>query len=133
MRTRFFDLEDESSPLNGTVIETPSELGVLLKSLSHRPPFIAEFIGENGIRLTLGLGNAPEGCAQFTSADGLPPYLLAVSPHPQSSNEDLVFLMGHTATPMSRRNCLPVKLVEEIAAVFVETGQRKLDVNWEEV
>jgi hypothetical protein len=133
MMTRFLDLEDDHNPLNGTVIQNRSQLKVLFTSFRDRAPFLGELTGDNGFRIILGLGKTDQACVQFSTTDNLPPYLVAISPSATSSEVDMEFLMGGTPTPISRRNCLPLGLVEEIAATFVETGKRMLDVDWEEV
>jgi hypothetical protein len=43
------------------------------------------------------------------------------------------FLIADTVTPIPRRYCLPMRKVEEIAAVFLDSGERTADVIWEEI
>ncbi|MEO1245769.1 MAG: Imm1 family immunity protein [Pseudomonadota bacterium] len=132
MKTTFFDRQDTDNPLNGKTINSVSELQEVLTSDRDRLPFFAELIGENGFRLLLGLGSR-EGCVQFSSIDGSPPYLMVVSPDESNSEGDLEFMIGGTVSPVPRRLCVPYETVEKTAAEFVQTGQRGLDIQWKEV
>jgi|SRR5262245_23209194 len=132
MRTHFYDLQDDANPLNGTSIENSAELRNALESLRDRPPFFAELIGDNGFKLTFGLG-ATEGCVQFCSVEDDPPYLMAVNPNIRDSEGGVEFLCGGTPTPVDKRYCLPYDAFVEIVAGFVQTGERKHDVLWEEI
>lgn len=132
MKAQFFDRQDVANPLNGTSITDLSELRNVLGSVRGRPPFFAELIGENGFKLLMGVGGA-EGCVQFSSVDGAPPYLMAVAPNDGNSEGEQEFLIGDAASPVPKRYCLPHDAVEDIAAAFVQTGQRKADVPWEEI
>jgi hypothetical protein len=131
MRAQFFDRQDATNPLNGIRITTLSELRSALESSRGRPPFFAELIGENGFKLLLGVGGA-EGCAQFSSVDGAPPYLMAVAPDGSAEGEQ-VFLIGDTASPVPKRYCLAYEAIESIAAAFLQTGQRLTEIPWEEI
>jgi len=132
MKAQFFDRQDTANPLNGTSIESFAELQSMLESVRNRPPFFAELIGDNGFKLLLGLGTN-EGCVQFSSTDGAPPYLMAVAPNPRDSIGESEFLIGDTASPVPKRYCMPYEAVVHIAAAFLQTGQRKPDVHWEEI
>ena len=131
MKAQFFDRQDAANPLNGMSITNLFELRSALESVRGRPPFFAELIGDNGFKLLLGIGS-DEGCAQFSSVDGAAPYLMAVSPNGEVEGEQ-VFLIGDTASPVPKRYCLPSGTVEDIAATFLQTGQHKSDVPWEEI
>jgi hypothetical protein len=100
-------------------------------SMEQRRPFLAELIGENGGRLLLGLGSS-DGCAQFSSTDGEPPYMMAVGNKPEEEGEQ-DFLIGNTPSPVPRRYCLPMRMVAEIAAEFLKSGERLLELEWEEI
>lgn len=132
MKTHFFDLQDDDNPLNGTCIENSAELQNVLASVRDRAPFIAELIGDNGFKLTFGLG-AAEGFVQFSSVEDDPPYLMAVNPNLRDSEGEYEFLCGGTLTPVEKRYCLPYDSFVEILAEFAQTGQRKPDVHWEEL
>ena len=43
------------------------------------------------------------------------------------------FLIDNEPTPVPRYYCLPMELVKKIATNFLETGQRRTDVRWEEI
>ncbi len=132
MKTEFFDRQDLANLANATTITSPKELRALLVSLRNRAPFFAELIGGNGFKLLLGLGG-PVGCAQFSSADGEPPYYMAVSQDVTNDAGEVSFLIGDTASPVPRRYCLPSDYVVRIAEHFLETGQRSRDLSWEEI
>jgi Immunity protein Imm1 len=132
MKTHFFDLLDNANPLNGTSIENLVEFQNMLESVRDRLPFIAELIGDNGFKLTFVLGTT-EGCVQFCSVELEPPYLMAVNSNLRDSEGEVEFLMGDTPTPVSKRYCLPLDAFVEIVAEFVQTGERKREVLWEEL
>jgi hypothetical protein len=132
MKTHFFDLLDNTNPWNGTSIENLAEFQNVLESVRDRLPFIAELIGDNSFKLTFVLGTT-EGCVQFCSVGHEPPYLMAVNPTLRDSEGEVEFLMGGTLTPVSKRYCLPYDAFVEVVAEFVQTGERKHDVLWEEL
>ena len=131
MDVKFFDREDGKNPLNGRILDQHVGLSELLSQLQSRAPFFCEVIAENGYTLLLGIG--PRGCAQFSRTDGSPPYLMAVSHHPETSTERFEFLAGGTLTPVSTRYCLPFDAVKDIAAYFQRTGERSATFAWEEI
>jgi hypothetical protein len=132
MKIEFFDLQDEANPLNGTKLATEGELSSLIEGLRSRPPFFCELIGENEFKLLVGIGH-DVGCIQHSSCDGNPPYLMATSNSVFNPNDCVEFLIGNTPTPVPRCYCLPMELVKQITNHFVETGERRANVHWEEV
>ena len=131
MKVQFFDRQDAANSLNGMSITSLSEFHSALESARGRPPFFTELIGDNGFKLLLGIGGE-EGCAQFSSVDGTAPYLMAVSLDKGEEGEQ-VFLIDDIASPVPKRYCLPNNIIEDIAATFLQTGQRRSDVPWEEI
>lgn len=132
MKTELLDRQEASSPIDGQVVTTAAEIRRVLAMAQGRPPFFAELVGENGFKLLLGLGPR-EGCAQFSAADGSAPYFMAVADDREETPGDMVFLIAGTASPVPRRYCLPLDTVVRIAETFVETGQRRNDLVWEEI
>jgi hypothetical protein len=132
MKTHFFDLIDNANPLNGTGIENFAEFQNVLENVRDRLPFIAELIGDNGFKLTFVLGTM-EACVQFCSVELEPPYLMAINPDLRDSEGEVEFLIGGTLTPVSKRYCLPYDAFVEIVEEYVQTGERKHDVLWEEL
>jgi hypothetical protein len=132
MSTRFFDRQDMGNPINGAGINDALELRRALGDVRARPPFFAELLGDNGFKLLLGVG-MPEGCVQFSAADGSPPYFMAIAPSADDRDGTVEFLLGDTPSPVPRRYCLAYEDALDIAATFVPTGQRKSDVRWEEI
>ena len=131
MPARFFDCQDTNNPQNGTIIVDGGAIEALIDAMRAREPFLAELVGDAGHKLLLGLGSA-DGCVQFSSVDGQPPYLMALrdSPVPEGAQD---FLIGNTPTSISRRFCLPMGQVARIATAFLRTGQRPPDVEWEAI
>lgn len=132
MTVVFFDLQESSNPLNALRITNKIELDETLEKLRSREPFIFKLVGENGYKLDIGIG--PKiGCVQHSPSGGNTPYLMAVAPGEQDADDYVEFLLGDTATPVSKRYCMPREQVKEIAAYFVETGDRSPNVSWEEI
>jgi hypothetical protein len=131
MRAQFFDRQDKLNQVNGAMLEDPEALRTMVQSMQSRAPFLAELIGTNGRTLLLGLG-CSDGCVQFSSTDGAPPYLMAVRNNAYQEGEQ-DFLISSTPTPVPRRYCLPMQRVAEIAVAFLENGERSSDVEWEEI
>jgi len=74
------------------------------------------------------------GCVQYSSHDGMPPYLMAVENGFEFSTIDTIdFLIGGELTPVPRRYCKSMELVKEIALYFLETGLRCPNVTWEKI
>jgi hypothetical protein len=133
MTAEFFDRQDERNPLNGCTVTTAAQLCRVMSvlDLATRTPFFAELIGVNGYKLLLGLG--PNlGCVQFSAVDGSPPYLMAVNTTPYCVERSLSFLIGGTPSPVPGRYLFPLHIISKIAERFVETGDRKDDIVWEE-
>jgi hypothetical protein len=132
MKAVFNDLQDYSSSLDGAAVSNPQQLFAVLDSARDREPFACELEGENGYRLTLGIGK-DKGFVQHSRTDGDSPYLLAVARATACGEEYVEFLCGNTPSPVPRRNILPLEKVKEIAAHFIVTGERSPLISWEEV
>lgn len=132
MKAVFTDLQDHSSPLNGATVHDRNELFAVLNSVRDREPFGCELVGENGYKLTLGIGK-DVGFVQHSPSDGDTPYLLALAPEKHCDQDYVEFLVGDTPTPIPQRFCLPFETVKGIAAYFIETGERNPAVSWEEI
>jgi len=91
-----------------------------------------ELCGSNGLRLLIGLANE-RAVVQFSSADGEPPYLMALDKNGAAEDGFIEFLVNDTPTPIPRRFCLPVETVRMIAIEFVSDGTQSSLVNWEEI
>lgn len=132
MKAVFNDMQDHSSALDGAAVRDRRELFALLDGVRGREPFGCELVGENGYKLTLGIGKEI-GFVQHSPSDGDTPYLLALAPEKHCDQEYVEFLVGDTPTPVPGRFCLPFEAVRDIAAFFVETGKRSPTVSWEEI
>ena len=72
MNVTFLDGQDNTNPLNGSVIQDRERLLEIFDRLRSRPPFVCELAGENGFYLHVGIGKL--GHAQYSRMDGEPPY-----------------------------------------------------------
>jgi hypothetical protein len=97
MIVRFLDQQDESNPLNGSIIADNEQLSRLLDSLRTREPFLAQLFGDNGYSLMVGIGETI-GCVQYSRSDGDSPYLVAVAPNNSRGrgHRILVWQHGHS-------------------------------------
>jgi hypothetical protein len=125
-------MQDHSSPLDGATVHDRKELFAQLDSVRDREPFGCELVGENGYKLTLGIGKNI-GFVQHSPADGNTPYLLAVAPEKVCDQESVEFLVGDTPTPIPQRFCLPFEMVQQIVGYFIDTGERSPVFSWEEI
>lgn len=133
MKAVFNDLQDFSSSLDGATVHDPQELFAVLDSARNRKPFACELEGDNGYKLTLGVGKE-YGFVQHSRIDADSPYLVAVAETEPASGEEYVeFLCGDTPSPVPMRNVLPFETVKDIAAYFIQTGERSPAVSWDEV
>jgi len=132
MIVRFFDLEDDANPLNGSVVADEESLARLLDDLRSREPFVAELRSDNGYVLSMGIGYRV-GYVQYSSADGEPPYLEAIAAAPTHLKRMPTFLCGGTPSPVPRRAVLPFEEAQKIAMYFLRTGQRSPAVSWGQV
>ena len=130
MTVTFFDRQDEENLLNGSIPQSGEDLRALLRKPPDRAPFFCELIAENHKNLLIGLGDGT-GCVQFSAGYGLPPYFLAVAPGGWDCAGQTEFLLGGKLTPVSNRYRLPMELVLETAAFFLERGALSPDVTWE--
>jgi hypothetical protein len=133
---KFFDRQEMSNPLNGAEIITGVALSRIIDSSRNRNPFFCELIFENGCKLLVGIG-PNVGCAQFTSSNAEPPYLMATQEIVECDTDDTVdfadtvdFLVGNTLTPVPRYYCMSMDSVKQIALHFLETGHRDPNFAW---
>ena len=132
MMVTFSDGQDRSNPMNGMRIKNQIEFDETVEKLRNREPFFFELAGENDYQLLVGFGNAI-GCVQHSRTDGSSPYLVAVAPGAGEASDYFEFLAGGTATPISKRYCMPWEQVRQIVAHFLETGDRSPDISWEAI
>ena len=137
MKAVFNDLQDYSSALDGTSVLDEKELGSVLESLRNREPFACELEGDNGYKLTMGIGKEV-GFVQHSSIDGDSAYLVALAPgfHIGELDEEqkyVEFLCGNTPSPIAKRYILPFEILMQIATYFLETGERSPALSWEEI
>jgi hypothetical protein len=131
MIVQFFDRQDPANRSHA-MRTTAAEVLTLIESLRDRPPFFCELVGNNGYNLLVGIGD-DVGCAQFSRADGNPPYLIARGAAAKKKQGFVEFFAANTPTPVPARYCLPLEAVAKIAAYFVEWGLRSPSVDWDEI
>jgi len=142
----------EANPENGRGFDGAEELSKFLDTLLSHEPFFFELRGANGYMLNIGISRE-RNAVQFSPDSGEPPYLMAVAPgnlahlptgaqKPYSAaaraDSDAgvrspEFLCGGTATPVPTRYCVPYDVMKQIAAYFLETGERSPGIMWEEI
>lgn len=132
MQVEFLDLRTRPDPEQKIFLQDKKSLEKFLQTLQQRDAFIFDLIGDNGFKLGIGL-DKNIGCVQFSPANGMPPYLMAIGNPNAPENIDHEFVMGGTATPVQGRYLLPFESVKDIACYFVETGDRSPAVNWDEI
>ena len=132
MNVRFFDRQDESNPCHGDSVADVNWLMARIDELRQRPASFCELQADNGFNLLLGVGQ-DRGCAQYSAADGSPPYLMLVDENAASDQDYMDFLTANTDTPVSERYCAPIDRIKEVAKQFVVTGARSEQFMWEEI
>jgi len=118
--------------MDGAEIADTSKLAELLEARRKQPPFLGRLSGENGFQLGIGIGR-DVGCVQHSRSDGMPPYLMAISPNPPMKRGGIEFLTANTPTPVAARWIVRFDELMQIAAYFLETGERTNTVAWEQV
>lgn len=131
MMAVFQDMEQAANPMNGMRLASPAAIDAFFCSLAGREPFMFELRGENGFTLTVGLA-ADCGTVQYSSSEGVPPYVMALGDE-IDEGEFVEFLAGGTPTPIPKRFCLPLGLVQRIVQDFLTHGEESSAVEWEEV
>jgi hypothetical protein len=132
MKVQYANQQDDSDPMNGTVIAESGKLEELLNWRRNKPPFFIRLSGANGYEIMVGIGGEV-GCVQYSRSDGEPPYLVAVPPRPHMTSGDVEFLTGNTLTPVPARNIVSFEELKQIAIYFLQTGERSDVVSWEPV
>lgn len=135
MKVILHDFQDGAdNPFDSVQVDDSDALRDILDQLQRRDPFILEIEGDDGYRLTVGIGG-PVSCIQHSSTDGEPPYAVAVvkdaQQHPET--KDHVFLCGGQATEIRGSRCVPFAVLQSVASHFIQTGNRSTKVDWVEV
>jgi hypothetical protein len=131
MRIQYFNHQDELDPMHGTVITATAQLAKLLDDAKRQPPFIAKLKGDNGFEILTGIGEK-FCCAQYSSSDGNPPYLMAMSAQPPLKRGCVDFLTADTPTPFPARYIIHFDELKAILFHFLQTGERSNLVSWED-
>ena len=132
MIVRYLNHQDKHDPLNQKNIMQPQQLMELLNCRRKQSPFIAELSADNGFQITFGL--SIESCvAQYSRANGDPPYLMAISHHPPLRTGYFEFLTANTPTPFAARYIIAFDELKEVLLYFLQTGQRSASVDWQQL
>lgn len=131
MIVRYLNHQDEFDPMNGQAIEQPDKLSEMLHRRRNLRPFVAWLTSDKGSQMTLGI-STDRCCAQYSSSDGSPPYLMAISPHPRMKRGCVEFFAANTPTPFAARYIITFDELKEVALHFMQTGGRSDAVFWQE-
>ncbi|WP_109489287.1 hypothetical protein [Occallatibacter savannae] len=135
MKIVLHDFEAGSeNPYDGLQVDDSPTLLKILDDLQYRDPFILELEGDNGYRMTIGIGG-PICCVQYGANNGDPPYLTAVlKDEVQTYGRGVqVYLCGGQKTQFDISKCLPFTTLKTISCHFLETGNRSSAVDWIEL
>lgn len=131
MSAIFVDLQNKGNPDNGTTVADVTSVKALLKKNTVREPFTCQLIYQDETELLIGLG--PKLCfVQHSSTSGDPPYLVAYLDSLRMRTGEEEFLIDDTPTEIRRNQCIPLDVLLDVAAHFVETGGRSSAVLWED-
>ncbi len=131
MSAVFFDLQDETNPDNGKIVEDGASVKELLRKNTSRRPFTCQLVYEDRLQLMIGLGQ-DQCCVQHSSSNGDSPYLVGYLKEKRGLTGEVEFMLSGSPTEISRRQCFPLNILLEVAAHFVETGDTSSIVLWEE-
>jgi hypothetical protein len=131
MSAIFYDLQDETNPDNGKIVEDGASVKELLRKNALRRPFTCQLVYEDRLQLMIGLGE--HHCsAQHSANNGDSQYLVGYLRENRGQTGEVEFMLSGSPTEISRRHCFPLDILLEVAAHFVETGDRSSIVLWEE-
>jgi Immunity protein Imm1 len=129
--TTIRDLEEPTSVINATVRSVDDAL-LLLEAVPDRPPFFC-LLESSKHALLVGVGHG-FGCAQYSSRERQPPYLMAVAPQPAVTAEFCRFLSGGQISEVPSRYCLTWRELRQAVSFFVTNpGEREPTLHWEEI
>lgn len=128
MKVEFHDYAVNERPVK--VFDDASALIDFLRQFKTEEFASAELRGENGYRLVIGI-NGEVAFAEYSSQDGEPPYLVAVSPTAVIKGTH-IFLVTNEGTEIDGRHCLAFPVFAEVVRRFIETGERAEIVEWED-
>ena len=131
MTVKFFDLQDDENPDNGTSVTDGPAVKVLLTRNVRRQPFVCRLVHEQQTELLIGLG-ASQCFVQHSSTNGDSPYLVAYLESERTKTDVREFLITNSPTEIRLRQCIPLSILLDVAAYYVETGERSPAVLWEE-
>ena len=128
MNARLYDFQDLRRPDGYPV----GNLESLLKKFRKRAPFFFEIRGDCPAKLLVGFGTT-SGCAQYSSADGEPPYLMALESSHDDETGTMEFLTNNEPTDVPSRFRLSRETVTEVIRCFLERDERYPGCSWESV
>lgn len=131
MSAKFFDLNDKNNPDNGTTVNDGASAQALLMRNSSRQPFTCEFVYEDRFQLMIGLSSTLCS-AQHSATNGDSRYLVAYLEADREKTGEVEFMYNQSPTEFARNQCIPLAVLLDVAAYFVETGERSSIVQWED-
>jgi hypothetical protein len=131
IKVRYFNQQDKSDPMHGAAIMGGAQLDELLDVAKSRPPFIAAFEADNGSEISVGISEK-FGSVQYSSLNGDPPYLMAMSPEPPLKCGFVEFLLGGTPAPSPARYVIRFDELQQILNHFLKTGKPSGAFSWED-
>ena len=104
----------------------------MIESVADRSPFFC-VLETSSHALVVGVGKGV-GCAQHSSHEREPPYLMAVAPEPAVASDFCTFLSGGQVSEVPARYCFAWPEVRRIVTFFVSSsGGRDPALLWEEI
>jgi hypothetical protein len=131
MILRYLNHQDKYDALNGKPILQPEKLSELLHRRRNQRPHVAELSADNGLQIVFAI-STDLCCAEYRRIDGVPPYLMAISPHRSMKRGCVEFFAGNTPTPIAARYIINFEELKEIALYFLQTGEKSSAVSWQE-
>ena len=132
MKVQYRNRQDNSVPMNQTILSGRDQLARLLDARRKSAAFIAELSADSGFHLMIGIGDSV-GFAQYSRTDGGLPYLVATPEQRRVQSRYVDFLINNTPTPIPGHYVLSFDEVKKIALYFSETGERDNAFRWESI
>jgi len=125
----YLNHQDTHDPVNGSRLERREQLSELLEERRKYPPFVAQFLGDHGLKLVLGIGSGV-GFVQFRRINGDLPYYMARPVQRRVRSRDVAFRVDNVPVPIPGRYILNFDEVERICQYFLATGERDPSFSW---
>jgi hypothetical protein len=131
MTLTFLDCQDHGNPLNGKLLLSLIDLERLFTTFTGREGFVFELVNEKKSKLKIGIADTV-GCVQYSAINDEPPYMMALA-DADAPDDDIMFLLGGTLTPIAKKYCFPRGTIILIACVFFDFGVMSKRFTWESI